>query len=127
MNMNDNEISIINRLQNTDDPFEISDKDLDLLVTAIKRERGSAEMQLRRVIRHNVARAEKWAFALDGGFMTNRSGSAKEWPDARTSFPFAKVYSRYERLALYVHLEHGISLVDIEAIATSPIDKDADT
>ena len=117
---------IAQKIQNEENILNVSDEDLDELVKFIKKNRGNEEKQLRRKIRHLVAKTEGWNLAVDGGFMAGPSQASigKEWPDERSVWPFGKVFQRFERLALYLNVEHEMPLEDIEKLATTYMTKE---
>lgn len=97
MAFNREEARIIAEMGKTDTgyPFNLSDKELDIGIQAIKRERGDALAQAKRKIRVDLANKLGWTFAMDGGFMEHGS---KDWPYGGTMF--AKLYQEYEKLML---------------------------
>ena len=119
------EVDLIAKIQDSENPLSITDDELDRFTSAIKRARGDREQQLRRVIRLNIAKHHDWNFAMDGGFMPKEGQlgwPAKEWQTLNAGM-FGAAYARYERLALYLYFDHGMSLADIEALSVSSIDK----
>ena len=94
-------------------PFMLSDKELDDVVAAVKRERGDEETQTRRRIRVWVAANFNWFYAMDGGFSAQRSEPAYpgDWIQDDTH-PFGKVYLALENF-IYAMLAKGWSFKKI--------------
>lgn len=112
-------------------PFALTDEELDTAVRAIKRQRGDAEAQVRRIIRCWVARRFKWHFALDGGFMPDQGEpgySEKFWPYDSYQ-PFSKVYQMFENMVLFVwenyHNDKSLEdvLKEVEVMLMKPDDR----
>jgi len=90
-------------------PFMLSDKELDDVVAAVKRERGDKEMQTRRKIRVWIAANFNWFYAMDGGFKAERSEPPYPGDFIQDdTHPFGKVYLALENI-IYGWLVNGWS------------------
>lgn len=91
-------------------PFMLNDKELDDVVSAVKRERGNEEMQTRRKIRVWIAANFNWFYAMDGGFKAERSEPPYPGDFIQDdTHPFGRVYLALENLILF-EMKAGISL-----------------
>lgn len=100
-------------------PFQLSDKQLEDIFAAIKRERGNHEQAARRNVRVWVAKRFNWKFAMDGGFMPEKGEVGypnKYWQEG--AWPFARVYRLFEDLVLHL-LANGWTMEAIEAVYLS--------
>jgi hypothetical protein len=84
-------------------PFMLNDKELDLVVAAVKRERGDEEMQTRRKIRVWIAANFNWFYAMDGGFKAERSEPPYPGDFVQDdTHPFGRVYLALENLVYHL-------------------------
>ena len=104
-------------------PFMLDDKELDTVTAAVKRERGSKEMQTRRRIRVWIASNFNWFYAMDGGFKTDRAEPPYpgEWIQDDTH-PFSRVYLALENL-IYSQLDKGLSFAEIGKLINDKMDR----
>lgn len=102
-----NELFLIEQLRSADRcawPYDMTDREIDIAVAAIKRERGDKLQQLKRQIRTEFAERHGLTFAMDGGFMWDRTKrplapSEKCWPD-NANWIFGLVWADYEQTRL---------------------------
>ncbi len=104
-------------------PFMLSDKELDDVIAAVKRERGDEEMQTRRKIRVWVAANFNWFYAMDGGFKCERSEPPYPGDFVQDdTHPFGRVYLALENLILF-NLKAGMSFKMIGQMINGVMDK----
>lgn len=89
--------------ENINNPFVVSDKEFDLMVAEIKKERGDKLTQVKRDIRVDFAEKHDLHFAMDGGFMDNHGD--KQWPVGGGMF--ALLWQDYEEMILDKKREAG--------------------
>jgi hypothetical protein len=102
----------------------LTDKELDIVAQAIKRERGDKDFQRRRLIRVWIASNFHWYFAMDKAFMAGKRGSNQVELPQDSKQPFSMIYLALENLVIHL-LDSKWDFTRINKAINSTMEKSA--